>query len=167
MKNKGIMKIFNNKGFTLIELLVVIAIIGILASIMTNSLIISRKKANDAKRQEELKQLKSVLAIYYDEHDETYPDPDGANIANTCNSGDTGQAGCIFAASAGDNPLVPEYMSAVIKTLESSLYTYNQGDGVYAVYVQLEGYVPVLYFCIDSTGKSEQTTSAPSGTACP
>ncbi len=157
----------NAGGFTLIELLVVIAIIGVLASIISNSLIISRLKANDAKRQEELKQMKSVLALYADEHNGEYPDPDGVNPANTCTSADTAQAGCVFAASDADNPLKPEYMSAVIKTLGSNEYTYKQDLGEYAAYVELEAYTPTLYFCIDSAGKAEQTSDVPSGAVCP
>lgn len=156
-----------SQGFTLIELLVVIAIIGVLASIISNSLIISRLKANDAKRQAELSQLKTSLGIYADEHNGEYPDPDGVNPANTCTSADTVLAGCVFAASDADNPLKPEYMSSVIKTLGSKEYVYDQDLGKYAAYVELEAYTPTLYYCIDSAGKAEQTSTVPSGTACP
>lgn len=157
----------NSQGFTLIELLVVIAIIGVLASIISNSLIISRLKANDAKRQAELNQLKASLSLYADDHNGEYPDPDGVNPANTCTSADAVLAGCVFATSDADNPLKPEYMSAVIKTLGSNEYTYNQDLGEFAAYVQLEAFTPALYFCIDSLGIAEQTSDVPSGTACP
>jgi len=146
---------------------VVIAIIGVLASIIANSLIISRLKANDAKRQEELKQLKTVLALYANDSNGEYPDPDGANPANSCTSADTVLAGCVFSSSDDDNPLKPEYMAAAIKTLGSNEYTYNQDLGEYAAYVEMEAYTPTLYFCIDSAGKSAQTSTVPSGTACP
>lgn len=164
---KKIKIIKNSQGFSLIELLVVIAIIGVLASIIANSLIISRLKANDAKRQEELKQMKTALAQYAADNNDEYPDPDGANPANTCTSADTAQAGCIFATTDGDNPLKPEYMSSVVKTLDTKTYTYNQNVDEYAAYVELEAYTPTLYFCIDSAGKSETTTNVPAGTACP
>ncbi len=167
ISNKNALKLKNSRGFTLIELLVVIAIIGVLASIITNSLIISRLKANDAKRQEELKQLKTVLVLYADDNAGAYPDPDGINPANTCSSADTAQAGCVFAFSDDDNPLKPEFMSAVIKTMGTKAYTYNQDIGQYAAYVELEGYTPTLYYCIDSTGKSGTTINAPAGTVCP
>ncbi|MFH1582901.1 MAG: type II secretion system protein [Candidatus Falkowbacteria bacterium] len=60
------------RGFTLIELLVVISIIGFLASasmLMFNS---ARIKARDAKRRTDLKQISTVLQMYYDDHHHTY-----------------------------------------------------------------------------------------------
>ncbi len=55
-----------NKGFTLIELLVVIAIIGLLSSIVLASLNSARKKARDARRVADLKQLQIALEMYFD-----------------------------------------------------------------------------------------------------
>ncbi|MFH1611746.1 MAG: type II secretion system protein [bacterium] len=57
----------NQKAFTLIELLVVIAIIGLLASIVLVSVNSVRKKARDAKRIMDLRQLKTAMEMYYDE----------------------------------------------------------------------------------------------------
>lgn len=57
----------NKKGFTLIELLVVIAIIGILSAIGLVSLNGAREKARDAKRQSDLAQIRSAMALYYDD----------------------------------------------------------------------------------------------------
>lgn len=56
----------NRKGFTLIELLVVIAIIGILSSIVLASLNSARKKARDARRVADVKQLQLALELYFD-----------------------------------------------------------------------------------------------------
>lgn len=61
-----------NKGFTLIELLVVIAVIGLLAGIVLVSLNIVRKKARDAKRISDLKQIYLAMQLYYDDNN-TYP----------------------------------------------------------------------------------------------
>ena len=60
------------KGFTLIELLVVIAIIGILSATVLVSLNTARAKARDARRQSDVRQLETALALYYSEHG-TYP----------------------------------------------------------------------------------------------
>ncbi len=55
----------NKKGFTLIELLVVIAIIAILASIALFSLAPAQKAGKDARRIADLRQVQSLLQLYY------------------------------------------------------------------------------------------------------
>lgn len=67
----------STKGFTLIELLVVIAIIGILSSVVLASLATARKKARDANRISDLKNVQLALELYYDGN-QLYPDQAGA-----------------------------------------------------------------------------------------
>jgi len=60
------------KGFTLIELLVVIAIIGILATMVLASISGARGRARDAKRQQDIAQVKTALEMYKSDN-EVYP----------------------------------------------------------------------------------------------
>lgn len=53
-----------NKAFTLIELLVVIAIISLLSSVVLVSVNTSRIKSRDAKRLEDLIQMRTALTMY-------------------------------------------------------------------------------------------------------
>lgn len=62
-----------SKGFTLIELLVVVAIIGLLASIITSSVSISRIKARDSRRVTDLKQVKTGMDLFFQDA-RGYPD---------------------------------------------------------------------------------------------
>ncbi len=62
----------NNQGFTLIELLVVISIISVLSSMAIVSLNGARMKARDALRKADMSQLRTALALYYDDHNQ-YP----------------------------------------------------------------------------------------------
>lgn len=59
-------------GFTLIELLVVIAIIALLSSVVMSSVSSARIKSRDAKRTQDLYQIRTALALYFDDK-HTYP----------------------------------------------------------------------------------------------
>lgn len=56
------------KGFTLIELLIVIAIIGLLATLAIVSLSSAQRKARDAKRASDVKQLQSAIELYFSQN---------------------------------------------------------------------------------------------------
>jgi len=60
------------KGFTLIELLIVVAIVGSLASAVYVMVSPGREKARDARRKEELRHIRILLEVYYQDHGQ-YP----------------------------------------------------------------------------------------------
>lgn len=62
----------SKNSFTLIELLVVIAIIGLLSTVVLVSLQGVRARARDARRKSDLKQIRTALEEYYNDHN-TYP----------------------------------------------------------------------------------------------
>lgn len=61
-------KIQPQQGFTLIELLVVIAIISLISSIVLASLNSAKMKARDARRIQDLSQIRTALELYYNEN---------------------------------------------------------------------------------------------------
>jgi prepilin-type N-terminal cleavage/methylation domain-containing protein len=83
-----------NKGFTLIELLVVISIIGLLSTVVLASLNTARARARDAKRAQELVQIRNALELYALDNDGQYP-PTGSihtsrgtvSLSSGCGSG--------------------------------------------------------------------------------
>ena len=64
MEGGRAMNLKHQKGFTLIELLVIVAIIGLLSSIISTAVNISRVRARDAKRVQDLKQVKAGMDLY-------------------------------------------------------------------------------------------------------
>ncbi|MFH1611807.1 MAG: type II secretion system protein [bacterium] len=151
-----------NKGFTLIELLVVIAIIGLLASIVLVSVNSVRKKARDAKRKQDLRQLEVALELNYDKHG-AYTLPE--NMCSDTSYG--GLGGCGAAGGTGDwdansdlrDLITDGFVSVLPKDpINNSTYNYkyepwNAGDGGYVKACQAYDLCAVLEtggnFCIN------------------
>ena len=125
-----------NKGFTLIELLVVIAIIGILSAIVLASLNSARNKAQDAKVQSQLANMRAAAEIYYSNHSNAY----GVS---------TGSASCT-------SDLFDDTTSGM-KGLTSSTASPICGatDSEWAAAAPLIS-TPAIFWCVDSTGASRQ-----------
>ncbi len=127
----------NNKGFTLIELLVVIAIIGILSSVVLASLNSARKKARDARRIADLKQLQLALEMYNDTNS-SYP----TNLSS----------------------LVSDYIPVLPKDPKTNAdysYATTSTSSSYVLGATLENYNAVLKTDIDN---SDESTSVNCGT---
>jgi prepilin-type N-terminal cleavage/methylation domain-containing protein len=85
------MQVRFKEGFTILELLVVIAIVGLLSAVILASLTSSRAKGRDARRKQDLIQIRNALALYYDKYG-TYPPAKPNASCNTANSGETAWA---------------------------------------------------------------------------
>jgi len=128
------------RAFTLIELLVVIAIIGILTGIVLVSLRGARARAYDAEIKSEISQIRSEAEIYYD--------------ATGTYSGFT----------------VPAQFTPPACSPSANYLTDISSDGQsIAIYAQLCSDTS-QYWCVDSSGTAEMTTTDPGATAdglCP
>ena len=60
------------KAFSLIELLVVIAIIAVLTAIALPNFLSARERARDAKKKQEMHEMKNALRLYYNDY-QSYP----------------------------------------------------------------------------------------------
>lgn len=60
-------------GFTLMEILIVVILLGILAMVVIPQITISSEDTKVSTLQSNLSQLRSLIEIYYAQHNETYP----------------------------------------------------------------------------------------------
>ncbi len=118
MSFKEIFKLFTREGFTLVELLVAIAVLASLAggTIIAINPAGQFNKANDAKRQKDLSQIKQALEVFY--HDKScYP-----------KVGDTGATDFMTALTNGgewsQNSGATVYMKKVPRDPNGSPYYY-------------------------------------------
>ncbi len=140
-----------HKGFTLIELLVVIAIIGVLSSVVLVSMGGARKKARDARRQTDMKQVSTSQEMYYTDHEAYVTAP----------------------ASTGGTEVIPDigtYLTNIADPKSGSVYVWLPNDvatvdtsctvgDYFCAYATLEGPTDTTYFLVSENGTKISTTT--------
>ena len=142
----------SKKGFTLIELLVVISVIGLLASIVLVSMGSARKRARDARRQADIRQIGIAMEFYYSDNSDKY---------------------LLTTAGANTVTAIGTYLSTMPKDptdVSPQQYTWTANSAnqqLYCVYVKIEN-VADTYFCSSERGTLSKVYSsgAPSLGAC-
>lgn len=149
------LKIIKNQGFSLIELLIVITIIGLLSTIVLNSLSSSRSKAYDSKVKQQLNSFRTAAEIYF-----ANQEPNSYGPASASCSG--GMFNDVDHANGSPGIYIAEgNLPAGTQVVCSS------SDSAYAIKATL--YSGNDYWCIDNRGSSRQI-SGPIGapvTTCP
>ncbi len=124
------------KGFTLIELLVSIAIIATLIGLALPNYLSARGRAKDARRKEDLQQLKSALQLYNNDF-RKFPPAGSAGIGKLNYIAGCGVAGttmcpgpCTVDFAAGGTGCTTVYMTKFPTDFGSSMFYYqvNSGD---------------------------------------
>ena len=156
------MKFFTRKkGFTLIELLVVIAIIGILASIVLVSLGDDRKKARDARRQSDIRQISLAMEMCLDD-----PTCGGSGAYCTMAAGSTPTTLTYIGGLGPCNTLDgPNYLNPVPSDPQTGTQEYTSflsTASEYCVYANLED---GGYFAASHKGTREMA-AAPTAVSC-
>jgi len=151
------------EGFTLIELLVVIAIIGVLASVVLVSLNSARKKGKDAAVISDVEQARTTIESGW--NGKTYTDLVAG--ASTSAVGPNASLISQLANDAANQNSLPTNANPtglnISTTASGNVTTY----AIYGMLVSTKAPATQMYFCIDSTGRANQSNTQNSGASCP
>jgi len=134
-------KIFNfSKGFSLVELLIVITIVGILSTIILNSLSTSRARAYDSKVKQQLGSFRTAAEIYFNNQSPNGYGPATASCAAGMFNNVEAKNGTPSLYIAPGN--LPDFVETKCRATDSA----------YAVKATL--YSGNEYWCVDNKGVS-------------
>lgn len=101
-------KVFSQKGFTLVELLVVISVIGVISTVALTSITNAGRRARDAKRLADMKQIRNALEVYKTTYGYYPANSDGGD---SCGGWDVGFVG---GSTGGDTFIQPLVTSGIL-----------------------------------------------------
>src|SRR3990170_7503847 len=101
-----LLKTKKSLGFAMIEILVALAIIGIIASLGWANYRTHIRRSQNTKRQSDLNQYRIALEAYASNNNGNYPYGDSSSDYDAVNS--------LWATDPALNPLVTEYLPAII-----------------------------------------------------
>lgn len=160
------MKIVNFKlnmvkksGFTLMEILIAIAIMGIMAALLSGNFISSQKKARDAQRKADLRQMQNALELYFNDKS-VYPVSSGGVIVG-CGNCNGAPSSCTWNSQSEFRDTVPSscgttYMKKLPKDPVATQNYYYWSDGT--------SYK--LYACLENTRDQKILNPLPAGVSC-
>lgn len=146
----------HHRGFTLIELLLVIAVIAILIGIIAGLVMNSRSRAQNARLQTDLKQLR-ILSESYSNQTGSY----------------AGWADCVQNGTSADCAIDDAALASSVETLTADINVRKPQevtvqDSPDAVCMSVKLMDDVTFACTDSTGQfNTNLTSGCSATVCP
>jgi prepilin-type N-terminal cleavage/methylation domain-containing protein len=148
----------NNRGFTLIELLVVVAIISLLSSIVFASLNSARKRTKDTALRQGVREFETLLHMEYN---------DTGSYANLQPGNWAPSASCDYLFPSANGAYATQARAICKNILTNApssagayqFVAYNRPYNVtwqkYSIMVTLNE-SPYLYFCVGSSGVSNQ-----------
>jgi len=146
--------ISNKKGFSLIELLIVITIIGILSTIILNSLSVSRARAYDSKIKQQLTSFRTAAEVYF-----LNQTPNNYGYNANCDT-----TSSIFTDTIPANGSPRNFINPQNLPNNPTVICQTSTDGLsYAVKVPLYS---SGYWCVDSKGASMATNNGNQTTIC-
>jgi type II secretion system protein G len=151
----------NSRGFTLIELLVVIAIIGMLSGMVLVSMSGARGKARDARRVNDIDQIRSALELYYLQNDQ-YPASGGSTIINSGWSNSSDASWTAFTAALSPYMAAPKdpVNTANDWSGDANAYTY----AYYSLYYGCSQQWYMLVYRLENTAKISPGSTSCDGT---